>query len=107
MKHVIALILSIPQSLMAGFVFSHMWNWFLLRKFESLPRLTTLDAVGILMVVGFPLVGVYMMNARKEIKEKNPDSTDGGISIAVSLITTLLLYPCMLAAAALWHLVIG
>lgn len=107
MKHLIALILSIPQSLMAGLVFSKSWNWFIVRKFEGMPRLGVLDAVGILFVIGLTLVPLAILQARKEIGEKHADKDEGWISIAVALVTTIFLYPLMLGFAALWHLVIG
>lgn len=107
MKHLIALILTIPQSLMGALVFSKSWNWFIVRKFEGMPRLGVLDAVGILFVIGLALLPLAMLNARKEIKEKNADKDDGTIAIAVCLIMTLFAYPLMLGFAALWHLVIG
>jgi hypothetical protein len=106
-KHLIALILSIPQSLMAGLVFSKSWNWFIIRKFENMPRLNTLDAVGILFVAGLVLLPFAVMMGRRDIKEKHPDKDDGSISIAISLIMTLFAYPLVLGIAALWHLVIG
>ena len=107
MKHLIALILSVPQALMAALVFSKPWNWFLPRKFENLPRLGVLDAVGILFVIGVALMPLAMLHARKEIKEKDPKHDDGTIAIAVALIMTLFAYPLVLGIGALWHLVIG
>lgn len=107
MKHLIALILSIPQTLMGGLVFSMSWNWFVVRKFESMPRMGVLDAVGILFVFGVALMPLAILSARKEIKEKHGDKDDGSISIAIALIMTLFAYPLMLGIAALWHLIIG
>lgn len=107
MKHLIALVLSIPQSLMAGLVFSKSWNWFIVRKFEGMPRLGVLDAVGILFVIGLTILPFAVMMGRRDIKEKHPDKDDGAISIAIALIMTLFAYPLMLGIAALWHLVIG
>lgn len=107
MKHLIALILSIPQSLMGALVFSMSWNWFIVRKFENMPRLGVLDAVGILFVIGIALIPLAVLSARKELKEKNADKDDGTISIAVSLLMTCIAYPIMLGMAALWHLIIG
>lgn len=107
MKTLFALLLSIPQALVSGFVFSNMWNWFIIRKFPSAPHLTFLDAVGMLTTLGFPLLCVHMINSKKELMEKHPDMSDIEASITLSLVLTLFIYPVMLCFAYLWHLVIG
>lgn len=107
MKHLIALILTVPQSLMAGLVFSKTWNWFIVRKFENLPHLGTLDSIGILFVLGIAFAPLAMINARKEIKEKSPERDEGDISIAIALVMTLITYPVLLGIGALWHLFIN
>jgi len=99
------ILLAIPQALMGAFVFSNMWQWFIVRKFPSLPSLTTLDAVGVLMVAGFPLISLYLLELKKEMKEgdKEKKLSDNALGIILSIVTTLFIYPFGLFGAGGWH----
>ena len=104
MKALFNLLLSIPSALLGGFVFSHLWHWFIVRKF-GLPELTFLEAVGVLIVISFPLLSIHMSNALSDPKHADVDSSTKGI--ITSLVTILVLYPIIFGAAYLWHLAIG
>jgi len=110
MKGLINLLLSIPQALAGGYIFSHMWAWFVVRKF-GLPELTFMEAVGVLIVMGFPLFGLHVANMLKEIKDdmraKGKQIDASTLGIISSLVTIVVLYPIMFGIAYLWHLAIG
>ena len=106
MKTLFNFLLSIPQALFGGFIFAHLWNWFIVRKFPSMPNLTFLDAVGILIVVGFPLFSLHVGRMMQEVK-KEKDVDSGTLGIITSLVTICILYPLMLGIAYVWHMVIG
>lgn len=107
MKTFIAFLLTIPQTLAAGLVFSYAWNWFIVRKFPSTPTLTMLDAVGLLMVAGFPLLGLFVMHAKSELRKDKPDLDSDTASIILSLVMTFITYPVLLGVAWIWHQIIG
>lgn len=110
MKGLINLLLSIPQALFGGYIFAHMWSWFVVRKF-GLPELTFMEAVGVLIVMGFPLFGLHVANILKEVKDdmraKGKEINASTLGIITSLVTMLILYPMIFGCAYLWHLAIG
>ncbi len=107
LKALFTILLTVPSALMGGLVFSKMWNWFLVRLFPTAPHLGVLDSVGLLMVLGFPLLSLAVRDAKEEIKKKHPDMSSEAIAIAWSIVMTLLVYPLCLFFAWIWHLVIG
>lgn len=111
MKTLFRILLGIGQTLMGGLVFSHLWNWFVIRKFPSMPHLNTMDAVGLLIVVGFPLLGLAMLNLRKELQDdaakKGDKMDDGTAGIIITIVTTVLIYPAVLLGAWIWGHFIG
>ena len=107
MKTLIALLLAVPSALMGGLVFSKMWGWFLVRKFPTAPSLTYLDAAGLLMVLGFPLIPLAMNDAREELKKQHPDMSSAGRSITMSIAMLVFVYPLLLGVAWIWHQFIG
>ena len=107
MKALFNLLLSIPTALAGGFIFAHLWNWFIVRLFPSMPHMTFLDAIGVLIVLSFPLLSIHMGNIGKELREKHPDMDPSTQSIITSLVTLLVIYPILLGVAYLWHLAIG
>ena len=111
MASLFRLLLSVPQTLMGGLVFSCMWNWFVIRKFPTMPHLGVMDSVGLLMVLGFPLLGMYLVHAKKEIQEssknKGKEMSDDAASISLSIAMTVLVYPILLGVAWIWSRIIG
>lgn len=107
MKSLINIALYVPQALLGGFVFAHLWNWFIVRKFPGTSTLTFMDAIGILSVVSFPLIGIHMANAAREIRKDNPNFDSKDIAITVSLFTLFFVYPIILGVGYLWHMAIG
>ena len=105
-KALVNFVLGIPQALFGGFIFAHMWHWFIVPRF-GLPDLTFMQAVGVLMTIGFPLYGLYMKDVVKDIRKDKPEFSTGAISIMMTVITTCFLYPVILGSAYVWHLVIG
>jgi len=105
MKSFLNFFLSIGQALVGGFVFSHLWNWFIVRKF-GLPELTFLEAVGVLIVAGFPLIGISIRDLTKELVKKFDYSAESA-AIVTTLFTTCFLYPVMFGIAYVWHCIIG
>lgn len=102
MKHVLNFLLGIPATLFGGFIFAKLWNWFFVRVFTSMPTLDMMDAVGLLMVLSWPLFGVYWAIAAAEIKKKD-DSTE---DLYLTLARLFIIYPFALGVAYAWHLVI-
>lgn len=99
-------LLAIPSSLAGGYVFAQLWNWFVIRKFPGLPALDFLDAVGLLMVISFPLFGIFWADMIKDAKREG--KSDAGVVAAIgSVIKLVIIYPLMYGIAYLWHLVIG
>lgn len=106
MKTLLRLLIAFPigigQSLMGGYVLAKLWGWFIVPKFTSAPALTYLDAVGLMMTVGFLLTGVHMavlerQHARPELeKEWWYTSVKSGV-------VTVTLYPLVLLAGYIWH----
>jgi len=111
LKTLLSGLLAILSSLMGGLVFSKMWGWFLVRLFPSAPRLGVMDAVGLLMVLGFPLASLMMMlvflDAKEGIKKKHPNLSSEYLATAWSLVTTFFIYPLVLLFAWIWHRAIG
>lgn len=111
MKTLFRILLGIGQTLMGGLVFSHLWNWFITRKFPSTPHLNTMDAVGLLIVAGFPLLGIYILDLRKELQDaaaKKGDKMDEATAgIIVTIMTTVVIYPAILLGAWIWGHFIG
>lgn len=107
MKSLLALVMKVPQTLAGAVVFSAMWNWFLVRKFHDLPRLGVLDSVGILMVAGFPFFGLYVHQAREQLKKEMPTLNDDDVTILFAFTMTLVVYPLLLGISYVWHLIIG
>ena len=107
MKSFIAFILTIPQALMAALVFSCFWQWFLVRKFPGLPSLTTLDAVGLLMVLGFPLIPLMLMRLKAELRRDKPDMDAESAGITLSILMTVMVYPILLGIGWIWLKVNG
>ena len=107
MKTLFNMLLSIPQTLLGGFVFAHLWNWFIIRKFPTAPGLTYMDAVGLMIVCSFPFLSLHMANALKQHRQERPDVDDGIRQIGASLATIFIIYPLLLLTAYLWHLAIG
>ena len=107
MKALLQFFLTIPSTLFGGFIFAHLWNWFIVRKFTSAPTLTFLDAVGILLTVGFPLLSLHMSVNMQTLQKEHNDVDSSTLGILVTLLTIFVLYPIIFGTAFLWHLVIG
>lgn len=107
MKALLNFLLSIPSTLFGGYIFAQMWNWFLVRKFPSVPTLNFLDAVGLLLVFSFPLLGLFWADVIKESKKDKSDKDQATITVIASIIKLVLVYPIILGTAYLWHLVVG
>lgn len=39
---IVNFILAIPATLFSGYIFAHLWNWFVIRKFPGMPALNFL-----------------------------------------------------------------
>lgn len=107
MKALFNLLLKIGSTLFGGYVFAQLWNWFLVRKFPSLPTLNFLDGVGLLIVFSFPLFGIFWDGVVSDAKKGKNDKDASTITAVASLIKLVVIYPLMLLVAYLWHLVIG
>ncbi len=105
-KALVNFILGIPQALFGGFIFAHMWHWFIVPRF-GLPDLTFMQAVGVLMTIGFPLWSLHLARISDQIKAEKKEIDTQTISILVSVMTTIILYPLILLFAYFWHLAIG
>lgn len=105
MKFLFSVLFTIPAVFCSGYVFSRMWNWFIVRKF-NLPDLNFMEAVGVLFVVGYPFLSFTLANVSSElVKEKNMDASTA--RIVTVLFTVFIVYPVVLGASYLLHLVIG
>ena len=100
-------LLSIPTTLFSGYVFSRMWEWFILRKFSNMPSMSMLDAVGIIMVVTFPFLGLFLHHTKQEFRKENANLGDVAIDLIFWSVMMFVVYPLTLATAFVWSRVIG
>jgi hypothetical protein len=105
MKTLFGLLLSIPKALIAGFIFSRVWNWFIATKF-AVPSLNYLDAVGVSIVIGYALLPLTLQDVVKDVKKAHPTIDDSTWGIIISVMMMVFIYPLAFGIAYLWHLVI-
>lgn len=91
----------VVRSLLGGFVLSKLWAWFIVPVFVTLPELTYLHAVGVVMTVSFLLscAGVAATGENddhKTLAEAFAHATGRQIML-------ILLYPVILVVAYVWH----
>lgn len=111
LKMIKNLILGIPSTIVGGFVFSYLWTWFVLRKFPNLPKLNTLDSIGILGVVSFPLISLVWALQHEETKKSLMSGEkpfgDTTSDVAITLGKIFFIYPIIFGVSYVWHLIIG
>ena len=103
----VRLALSIPVTLFGGHIFSKMWAWFVVPRFQGAPRLSLLDSVGLLITLDFPLMTLVMLFTRQQVKNESPETSDFSIDVGIALVTLILVYPMLLLTTSIWHSVIG
>jgi len=87
------LVVGTVQAIFGGFILSLLWSWFIVPKF-AVPALTTMQAIGVLTVIGFPLLGLHVNTANDKTLEE---------LLNKSLAYVFLVYPLCLATAWVWH----
>jgi hypothetical protein len=106
MKLFASIVLNVVKALVGGFVFAHLWNWFIVRKL-GLPSLSYMEALGILMVITFPLLNMELNQLVARTKEEHPDLDAADLGLASTAMMVMLVYPITLGVAYVWHLIIG
>jgi hypothetical protein len=104
MKTFFGFFLTIAQSLFGAFIFVYMWNWFVVRAFPSLPQLTFMNTVGLLITADFLLLSLKFENMKKELREKYSNLDNSSIDIVTSLVMIILIYPILFSITYIWHL---
>jgi hypothetical protein len=100
-KFVVSAGIGIANTLMGGLVLSKSWGWFIVAKFESLPALSLLDAVGFQFVVSVLFTNMYM--AIIERKPKDPDHDKWLNGTIRSAMLLCMGWPAILLFAWGWH----
>lgn len=102
MKKAFSFLLTVPQMLAKGFVFSLMWAWFVVPVF-LLPKLSFVQSVGLCEVVDFLLLGVSMTalypSAKESTLKENPKLDEDDFSIAWQMSRVFVFYPLALGIA--------
>lgn len=81
-----------------GFVFATIWSWFVVPVF-GLPNLSVVQAVGLLCVFGFPLLGVKFDILCQDAREKHKDVDDTTFGVVKNLVMALVCCPMALLTA--------
>lgn len=94
--------LGVVATIFAGYIFSHMWQWFIAPKF-GVQNISTTTAIGVVITINFLIIGLYLESTWSRLKEKNPKITDQTWGTIRLLTNIAFLYPAALLGAYLYH----
>ena len=111
LKLVFNILFGIGQALFGALVLSKLWTWFIEPRFPGLPHMTTLNCVGLMIVVGFfSLNNTFASLKASDVSSKGKGADDHdflSFGIIKSVTMIVVVYPLMLLTAFIWHQFIG
>lgn len=86
---IVALVVSIPVGLFGGMVLADMWGWFITPVFTDLPKLSTVQGWGIVLVVAFLRSSASAGMMYEKLKAIHPEESDKYDVLTVQLISAI------------------
>ncbi len=102
MKMIVNMLLSIPKLLIASFILTKTWDWFIASKF-GLPHLSIVDGVGLMFVAQLIYLPLQTASIKADMLRKNPNADSDTYDIYISVAMMLVVYPLCFLSAYIWH----